>query len=374
MRVLVILTGAFLITYLINRLYARFWEKSLEVCVDFQKEPAFEGEEAILTETILNRKWLFLPVLSVGFQISRNLVFPDGENASVSDLSYKRDIFSVGSYQKITRNITFQCRKRGYYELDKIELVTRNPLMTGRCYGTLPCYDALYVLPGSVQQNRLEIPFQKIMGSVTTKKSLYEDPFEFRGIREYQPTDPMNRINWKASARSSEWMVNLYDSTCSQEIRILLDLEEETIWKYNEIHEEGIRIAAALMEKCVGMGIPASLMTNGHDVKTKELFSLSAGMGQQQVQNAREGLARIDLDQSADSMDALLDLELNKMEKVSCTYVMIAKNQQMSKYEKLEKLVQQGAGGIWISVLHDDMERTLPKEGKIQLIYWEVPK
>lgn len=374
MAVLVILIGAFLIDYLIETYYEKHWNRNLGAKIDFQREPAYEGDNAVLTETIENKKWLFLPVLSVGFQVHRNLIFADGENASVSDLSYKRDIFSVGSYQRITRTISFHCEKRGYYELDKIELVSRNPLMTHKYYATLDHFDFFYVFPGAVQQNRLEIPFRKIMGSVTTKKNLYEDPFEFRGIREYQPTDPMNKINWKASARSDQWMVNLYDSTCAQEIRILLDLEEETIWKFDDIHEEGIRVAAALVEKCVAAGIPTGFTTNGRDIKTGELFSIKPGTGPQQIQQIKQGLARIDLTQTAERMDGILDYERENMEHTSCTYIMIAKNQQMDKYRKLEELAHQGANAVWISTLYEDMEWTLPKSGSIEMIYWEVPK
>lgn len=374
MAVLVILIAAFLISYLIEYVYGKSWDGYLEAKVEFQHEPAYEGEEGILTETILNKKWLFLPVLSVGFQVHRNLVFSDGENASISDLSYKRDIFSVGSYQKITRTISFECSKRGYYELDKIELDSRSPLLTRQYFKTLEHFDYLYVFPGAVQQDRLEIPFQKIMGSVVTKKNLYEDPFEFRGIREYQPTDPMNKINWKASARSDQWMVNLFDSTCAQEIRIFLDLEEETIWKYDDIHEEGIRIVTALAEKCISCGVPTGVVTNGRDVKTKEIFQLTPGTGPQQLQQIKQGLARIDLTQTAEKMLPILEYERQSMEKTFCTYIMIAKNQQLDKYQKLQELVYQGTNVIWISTLYEDMECTLPKNGNIQIIYWEVPK
>ena len=161
--------------------------------VEFQKEPSLEGRDAMLTETIYNRKWLFLPVLQVGFQMHRNLWFADGENTSVSDQCYKRDIFSVGGYQKITRTIPFHCSKRGYYELSQVELVTRSPLMNKKFYKTLESPDHFYVYPRMVDDTKLEIPFQKIMGSVLSQKNLYEDPFEFRGIREYQLQIPCIR-------------------------------------------------------------------------------------------------------------------------------------------------------------------------------------
>ena len=195
MIIIVVLIGAFVMNYVLVKIYGHLWEKDLDARVEFQKEPSVEGRDATLTETIYNRKWLFLPVLQVGFQMHRNLRFADGENTSVSDQCYKRDIFSVGGYQKITRTISFQCSKRGYYELSQVELVTRSPLMNGKFYKTLESPDHFYVYPRMVDETKMEIPFQNVMGSVLSQKNLYEDPFEFRGIREYQSTDPRGRIS-----------------------------------------------------------------------------------------------------------------------------------------------------------------------------------
>ena len=83
----------------------------------------------------------------------------------------------------------------------------------------------------------------------------------FRGIREYTPEDPMNRINWKASARNGSLMVNQHNSAVSGNVCILLDVEDETVWKYEEIHEEGIRLAAAVAESFLSRGIEVGLIT-----------------------------------------------------------------------------------------------------------------
>ena len=90
MVIAVILIGAFFIHYALDAAYRRFWSRGLDARVEFQKEPVTEGKEAVLTETITNEKWLFLPLLQVGFHIHRNLWFQDGENTSVSDQCYKR--------------------------------------------------------------------------------------------------------------------------------------------------------------------------------------------------------------------------------------------------------------------------------------------
>ena len=97
MIIIVVLIGAFVMNAVLVKIYGHLWEKHLDARVEFQKEPSLEGRDAILTETIYNRKWLFLPVLQVGFQMHRNLRFAAGENTSVSDQCYKRQLSE--SYQ-----------------------------------------------------------------------------------------------------------------------------------------------------------------------------------------------------------------------------------------------------------------------------------
>ena len=84
MIIIVVLIGAFVMNYVLVKIYGHLWEKDLDARVEFQKEPSVEGRDATLTETIYNRKWLFLPVLQVGFQTGK---------IQVSRISVIREIF-----------------------------------------------------------------------------------------------------------------------------------------------------------------------------------------------------------------------------------------------------------------------------------------
>ena len=374
MAVAAIIIGAILFSYLISLLYSRLWNKDLDVTVAFKEDAVVEGMKSELAETIVNRKLLFLPMLQVGFQTHQNLKFADDENVSVSDLCYKRDIFSVGSYQKITRNVPFYCSRRGYYEINSADLLTRSPLLTKKHYGVKEQNAGFYVYPKLIEDARLDISFQKIMGEVLARKNIYEDPFEFQGIREYQPTDPMNKINWKASAKSDQWMVNLYGSTSVQEIIILLDVEDEGIWKYEEIHEEQIRLAATMAFKLLETGVTVGLITNGKDIKDDEAINVSVGNGKQQLANMNRALSRIDLKKNPEAMESILREEREKLTHLQKTYVMISKNQRMDSYNGFMELIQQGAAGFWISTRYGDMEWKLPQYGNLPVIYWEVER
>ena len=374
MAVVVIIVGAFLFSFLITTVYRQLWSKNLEMSVDFTEEAVVEGMDSELTETIYNRKWLFLPMLQVGFETHKNLRFGQEENVSVSDLCYKRDIFSVGGYQKVTRTIPFHCSKRGFYEIESADLITKSPLLTEKYHKAAKQNTYIYGYPRLIDDALLDISFQKIMGEILAKKNIYEDPFEFRGIREYQPTDSMSKINWKASAKSEDWMVNLYGSTNAQDITILLDLEDETAWKYDDIHEQQIRLAVTLAARFVDAGIPIGLITNGKDIKLDKMLRLEAGTGKQQFINICRGFARIDLGKHPESMEQVIIQERESLSHLQKTYIMISKNQRTGCYEAFLSLIHQGTSGFWISTRYADMEWKLPKYGNLPVIDWEVER
>lgn len=372
MPVVVIIIGAFLFSTIVTAVYRYFWSENLTVEIKFKEDSVVEGTESELVETIMNRKWLFLPFLQVAFETNRNLRFGQEENVSISDRCYKRDVFSVGGYQKITRTIPFYCGKRGFYEINEIDIITRNPLLTEKLHASSTQNTFIYGYPKCMDDERLDISFQKIMGEIQAKKNIYEDPFEFTGIREYHPSDPMSRINWKASAKAEDWMVNVYGSTNAQEIMIFLDFEEETMGIYEHIHEQQICLAVTLAERLIEAGIPVGLVTNGKDIKVDETLCLPAGTGKQQLLGINRGLSRIDLSKRVDTMEPYVLEERRNMSHTQKTYIMISKNQRKNCYEAFTELVNQGAGGFWIHMRYSGTEWSLPKQENVTVIDWEV--
>lgn len=98
--------------FLQKKLYQKNWQKNLKIQVSFQDSAIYEGEESTLKEVIVNDKLLPIPALELGISMSRNLEF-DREakaNASITDQSYKRDVFSFLFHQQVTRTLPFQAK------------------------------------------------------------------------------------------------------------------------------------------------------------------------------------------------------------------------------------------------------------------------
>ena len=374
MKIILLIAAAGLLYLLQDYVYRYLWNRKLSVSIHFQDKAVLEGEEASLTEVIENRKFLPLTYLNVKFQVSRNLIFHNMENTSVSDFNYKNDIFSVLFNQRIKRKLVFSCQKRGYYEINQCDLISSNILMTSEYVSTLAQNTYLYVYPRYINIDRLDVPFKKMIGTMTSRQFLYEDPFEFRGIRDYTFTDPMNSINWTASARTGELMVNVHDSTTSQEAVIILNLETETVWVYEQLHEVAIRLAASISYYFLNTSVPTRMICNGCDCITDQIAVIPTGSGPRHVNAIAEVLARIDLTRNIVSCTE----QLNELSKTAVSnapiYIMISNSMSDSLQEAFSKLIKQSSSAMWIAPLYDDMEMRIKQVPNLEIVRWEVNK
>lgn len=268
MAIIVILLALLGCFFLLRLLYGRFWDKGLSCKLGFREEFAVEGETSALTEVITNRKLLPLPVVEIDFHMDKRLRFSDGQNSSVSDQTYRRDVFALGVRQRITRTLEFDCARRGYFQIREAGITAQDLFLLQKYRTSAPQQTEFYVLPRPVPAGKLDIPFAKVMGAVLSRRKIYDDPFEFAGLREYSRGDPMKYINWKATARAGELLTNLHESTLSQKVTILLDMEGKGVQQADQLNEAAVRLACALSEKLLLAGVELSLYSNGRDALT----------------------------------------------------------------------------------------------------------
>lgn len=371
MTLVLIIVGAALVYLLCNYLYGRFWDKGLAAEVSFSSRQAMKGETLNLVEVITNDKILPLSMVRLKFQIDRKLRFVDDEQTTaVSDKCYKNDVFSLLFYQRITRTIPFVCEKRGFFTIENVDLVSTNLFMNTQYVKTIPVYTELTVYPRLADMSRLDIPFSKIMGECMARRFLYEDPFEFRGIREYQPYDAMSRVNWKATARTGELRVNVHNYTASQEVRIFLNLENETMWEEDALKEECISIAAGLCERLIDAGITVSLVTNGCN-GNGERFCMEGGLSKAHMEMLLSGLARIDLTRKVQPFIEILE-EHEKRKEENRMYVMVSFASGQQLHKRFDALCEKNRGSMWILPYTRRSQYEVDECVNARIVRWEV--
>ena len=129
------------------------------------------------------------------------------------------------------------------------------------------------------------------------KRHMLEDPFEYRGIREYAPYDEMKTINWKATARTGDLMVNIRNYTSLRAVRIFLNLADTGILKNEQLVELCISIAARFAGELLEQGIRVAVYANGKDVLTGDPMKMQPSAGPGHMESINRAFARISLEE-----------------------------------------------------------------------------
>lgn len=287
-----ILIAIFVVEIIYYRLHAL---ENLHLKVDFSKNVANYGEDIELIEVAENRKRLPLPFIILKFEAPRELRFYDMMNTSTSDLLYREDMLTMKAFSKHTRRIKAQCTKRGYYVFPRVGITTSDLLLTERFTRDFPNDSHLVVLPEILNTDLTRMLMSVTLSELQCRRTLLTDPFTLAGIREYGPNDPMKSINWKASAKTGNLMVNQNASTCTQKVHIFVNLDFYNQKRSVSLLEKSISLTYTYLIELAELGIPASVYTNGIDVITESPVISETDLGSATLDERAVMLARIDL-------------------------------------------------------------------------------
>jgi len=152
----------------------------------------------------------------------------------------------------------------------------------------------------------LKLIYKNLDVAITSKALTNPDPFEFRGIRDYKPTDSMRDINFKATAIAQELMVNIHAPTMSKRLEIVLNLQPHGTGAIYETQEQAIRIAATIAEHFMSEGVQVGFYTNGRGDYFEEPSHLPMGQSSAHLYAIFTSLAHIRLSFSVEPISEYL--------------------------------------------------------------------
>ena len=352
MNIVLMLIGVVIVYNILRVTYRDNWSRNLSVDVTFSSNTATKGDTIKMVETVTNAKRMPLPCVNIKFSIDKNLVFGQEDNNSrITDKTYRNDVFSLLSNQRVTRKIDVLCARRGVYRLEAIETVFAGAFMNDIMINNKNVNHMITVYPKPENVNNLLQVNNSILGELERRKYLLEDKFVFAGIRDYQSYDSIRDVNWNASARTGKLMVNQYNETVSRNVCILLNLESEGVLMQEDVIEQAISIAAGLAQLLIGKGINVSVTSNGCEIDTKEQTVIEAGSGLSHFGRINTAFARIDLKLPMQEFSIILDNMQeynNKNQRQDSVYVLISANKHGKLKLSAERLMSKQQNKIWI--------------------------
>lgn len=290
--------GVFLLS---ATLLARWWTKHAldDMCYEriMSENRAFENEVISLTLRLRNEKVLPVPWLSVLDSVPEGTLIGETQ-ASVSETPgyvYLERTAGLGGYERIDWPLQLRAPGRGYYRLGPARW------RTGDIFGFYPTerettqVDPIIVYPRLYALPKLSLPAGRPFGGFKGHERIFEDPGRIAGMRDYQPGDPMRRIDWKASARRQSLQSRIYEPSASMHLLIALNVHTTatTFGFVTDSLERLLSVTASVAYVSFEDGYALGLIANGAYLDADRPMRIPIGRSADQLMRILEALAVI---------------------------------------------------------------------------------
>jgi uncharacterized protein (DUF58 family) len=292
----IILIAVFVVVQ--EMLYKKGIFEKVYIARSFDSSGVFPGEKVAYELTIENRKFLPLTWVSIDEKLYAGLEFEINTKIQKlnEDIYLHNSMFSLLPYQKVVRRYDLKAVKRGYYQLKHMTMTSTNMLGTKEYSVDREESACISVYPNIKDLRGALIPSNTTQGDFSVKRWIIEDPMVITGVRAYSGNDSLKSINWKATAKNQQLLVNKYDYTADKKIMIILNLERQE-YSLNKADintiEEAIEVCASITSLVHETGIPVGFATNSHTLGPLETNVLHPDTGDKHMTAILESLARV---------------------------------------------------------------------------------
>lgn len=265
LSLLVYVVYALIGVWLLSRYLTRVWAESLVARREYSKLTAEISEQIAVVVTIENRGRLPIPWLLIEDLLPRDALIHEPPKLGVTGRRMQLIMLRGGARKTLLYQLN--CNRRGYYQLGPLVLETGDLFGLHRRYRVLTEPHYLLVMPKVMPLTGYEIASRRPIGEVKLTYRLYEDPTRIAGVREYQRGDSLNRVHWKATARTGVLHSKVYEPSTVAGVTLLLDFHKASHDRRHEPVRSDLAAtaAASIVNAVYLMGQQVGLMTNGRD-------------------------------------------------------------------------------------------------------------
>jgi uncharacterized protein (DUF58 family) len=157
--------------------------------------------------------------------------------------------------------------QRGYYQFGPLLVETGDVFGLHRRYRLLTEPQFVLVLPKVLPLQGYNLASRRPIGEIRVAHRLFEDPTRLAGVRPFQQGDPLNRIHWRATARTGQLHSRVYENSRVAGATFLLDFHQQNFPGPLGANSAELAIVtvAALANAVFLQGRQLGLVTNGRD-------------------------------------------------------------------------------------------------------------
>jgi uncharacterized protein (DUF58 family) len=251
---------------LLSRFFTQTWMANLIARRSCNVDLAEIGESARVEVELENKGIVAIPWLLIEDALPRDAMNQaprrmqaEGPRLALTQLARGESVTLVDYEVKFLM--------RGYYQLGPLLAETGDVFGLHRRFRVMAEPHFVMVLPKVLPLEGYNLASRRPMGEIRVTHRLFEDPTRLASIRPYQPGDPLNRIHWRATARTGEIHCRVYENSRVAGATFLLDFHLNNYQDANGAAsaELAIMAVAALANAVFLMGQQIGFASNGRD-------------------------------------------------------------------------------------------------------------
>ncbi len=248
---------------LLNRFFTRTWTERIVA----SREPGGEvfeiGESTEVMVEIMNEgplavPWELLEDALPQAALAHRRIKVEGGRLRLARLAR-------GGTETLNYQITFLMR--GYYQLGPLLVETGDVFGLHRRFRVTGEPHFALVLPKVLPLQGYNLASRRPMGEIRVVHRLFEDPTRLAGVRPYQSGDALNRIHWRATARTGQLHSRVYETSRIAGATFLLDFHAQSFpGSRGAVSAElAVVTVASLANAVFLMGQQIGVISNGRD-------------------------------------------------------------------------------------------------------------
>jgi uncharacterized protein (DUF58 family) len=259
---------AFLLLVTLAHFSSLAWVSGLDCERTVSRTTLQQGEEIDVSVTVTNRRgwpipWIFLEdYCPVDFPVE----------------GHKTRLATLMPGRSITLKYSMGCPRRGYHRVGPLLMESGDLFGLQKRFRTGTEQEYVSVLPTIAYIDTFNVAAKRPQGPVRISNRIYEDPTRISSIRDYVPGDPLNRIHWKATARTGKLQVKTLEPSSVLGGTLILDLHEDS---FKPEHKEArvelaVTTAASIAYLLQMSGEQVGMITNGGDAAEIARYEVDA--------------------------------------------------------------------------------------------------
>src|SRR5262245_55458270 len=223
------------------------------------------GERVAVHVTLRNTGALPVPCVLLEDGLPKDALHPISPRLKVR--GKRAQIAMLQTAGELEMKYQIEPLKRGYYQVGPLVLESGDLFGLHRRFRVLAEPKFVLVYPRIVPLTGYDIASRRPIGEGRIANRLYEDPTRIAGVRPYEMGDPLNRVHWRATARTGALHSKVHEPSTLTGATVLLDFHAAGYHRQGEParSELAVTTALALANAVYTMGQQVGLAPNARD-------------------------------------------------------------------------------------------------------------